>query len=75
MRTADLTTGAGQLRDAFDVLERAWLDAREHWRDANSRTLEEQYLRPLAARVAAAFPAIRQLATVLAQAERECGPW
>lgn len=75
MRIADLTTGANQLRDAMDVLQRAWGDAREHWNDANSHDIEEHHLRPLARELAATFPAIEQLALILAQAERECGPW
>lgn len=75
MKIADLTTGANQLRDALDVLQRAWGDTREKWNDANSRDLEQNHLRPIARELAAAFPAIDQLAQVLAQAERECQPW
>ena len=75
MRIADLNTGASQLRDAIDSLRQAWADAGTHWNDANSRNFEEQHLRPLASDLASAFPAIEQLASVLAQAGRECGPW
>jgi hypothetical protein len=75
MRIADLTTGANQLRDALDLLQRAWGDAREKWNDENSRDLEENHLRPIARELATTFPAIDQLALVLAQAERECQPW
>ncbi|MBI3865109.1 MAG: hypothetical protein HY290_24815 [Planctomycetia bacterium] len=75
MRIADLNTGAAQLRDALDGLRQAWSDASPHWNDANSRNFEESHLRPLASDMASAFPAIDQLATVLAQAERACGPW
>ncbi|HLJ11550.1 MAG TPA: hypothetical protein VKU82_10185 [Planctomycetaceae bacterium] len=75
MRIADLTTGACQLRDALDALQRAWADARESWDDENSRNLEHKLLRPIAGEVSSAFPVIHQLAAVLVQAEHECGPW
>ena len=75
MRIADLTSGVCRLRDATESLQRAWSEARESWRDQNSRNLEENHLRPLASEVAATFPVIHELAGVLAQAERECGPW
>jgi len=75
MRIADLTTGANQLRDALDVLQRAWSDTREKWHDANSQDVEENHLRPIARELATMFPAIDQLALILAQAERECQPW
>ena len=75
MRIADLNTGASQLRGALESLQRAWSDTCEHWDDANSRNFEENHLRPLGSDLASTFPAIDQLASVLAQAERECGPW
>lgn len=74
MKIADLNTGTGQLRDALDVLQRAWADVREKWNDANARNIEENHLRPLAGELAAAFPAIDQLAALLDKAGRECGP-
>jgi len=75
MRIADLSTGASQLRDAQESLHLAWAETKENWQDASSRNLEEQHLHPLAVAVAAAHPVILHLASVLAQAERECGPW
>ncbi len=75
MRIADLNTGAGQLRDAIETLRHSWSETREHWHDDNSRHFEENHLRPLASDLASAFPAIDQLAAILAQAERDCGPW
>lgn len=75
MRIADLTTGAAQLRDALETLQIAWSETRDSWNDANSRNLEEQHLKPLATEVAASYPVILHLSSVLAQAERECGPW
>jgi hypothetical protein len=75
MKIADLNTGAGQLRDAFETLRQAWSDTRTYWNDANSLNFEERHLRPLASDLASAFPAIDQLASILNQAGRECGPW
>jgi hypothetical protein len=75
MKIADLNTGAGQLRDAIESLRQAWSDVAAHWNDANSRNFEEHHLRPLASDLASAFPAIDQLASILNQAGRECGPW
>jgi hypothetical protein len=74
VRIADLTTGAGQLRDAIETLRQAWSTTSQDWHDANSRNFEENHLRPLASDLASAFPAIDQLASVLNQAGRECGP-
>jgi hypothetical protein len=75
MRIADLTTGTGQLRDALDTLQIAWGETKDNWKDANARNIEEEHLKPLAVEVAASYPVILNLASVLAQAERECGPW
>jgi hypothetical protein len=75
VRIADLNTGAAQLREALDALERAWSEARQHWNDANTRHLEENHLQVLRRELASAFPAIEQLSGVLAQAERDCEPW
>ena len=75
MRIADLTTGASQLRDALETLQIAWDTTKDSWNDASSRNLEEQHLKPLAIEVAASYPVILHLSSVLAQAERECGPW
>ncbi len=74
MKIADLTTGTGQLRDALDMLQRAWLDAREKWNDANARNIEENHLAPIGRDLALALPAIEQLAAVLDKAGRDCGP-
>jgi hypothetical protein len=75
MKIADLTTGVSQLRDALEQLQRTWADTAQHWRDENSRHLEEEHLQPLVREVVAAYPVMHELAVVLAQAERECRPW
>ncbi len=75
MRIADLNSGTGQLREALETLQIAWDTTKDYWKDANARNIEEQHLTPLAVDVTAAFPVIMNLSSVLAQAERECGPW
>ena len=75
MKIADLTSGGARLRDTTDVLLAAWADSCETWRDANSRNLEENHLKPLADDVTAALAAIRHLSEVLAAAQRECESW
>jgi hypothetical protein len=75
MRIADMSTGVSQLCDALETLQIAWAETKESWSDANSRNLEEHHLKPLAVEVGAAYPVVLHLASVLAQAERDCGPW
>jgi len=75
MRIADLNTGAARLRDAADVLAANWADTRTFWNDANSRSLEETSLKPLADDVNAALAAVQHLAEVLMQAQRHCESW
>ena len=75
MRIADMSTGVSQLRDALEALQIAWGETKESWHDVNSRNLEENHLKPLATEVGATHPVVLHLASVLAQAERDCGPW
>jgi len=75
MKVVDLTTGVNQLRDAVEQIQRTWADTQQHWRDENSRHVEEDHLQPLLREIAAAYPVIHELAAVLAQAERACRPW
>lgn len=74
MRIAQLDAGRDQLQDAGEVLEQAWRDTRDHWRDANSRNLEENHLEPLLNEVVKMIAAIQNLDDVLKQAARECNP-
>ena len=75
MRIADLSSGAAKLRDATDLLAVRWDETRREWDDANSRSLEEVHLRPIAKEVSSALAAVQHLAEVLAQAQRECELW
>ena len=75
MRIADLQSGSARLRDSTDKLFATWGEVRETWKDANSRHLEEERLRPIADEVSAALAAIRHLAEVIDKAQRECESW
>ena len=72
MRVCDLTTGAAQLREQLEILERAWNDTRTHWDDGNSRSLEAHQLRALHDQMTNGLTALQLLGDLLAQAERDC---
>lgn len=75
MKTGDLSGGLGQLRDSLELLQQAWAETREEWRDDNSQHFEEEYLRTLAVEVTRSYAAIQRLSDVLKTAERDCEPW
>lgn len=61
-----------RLGHAGQRLQLRWTDTLAEWNDAKSRELAEDYLTPLASRIATAVSAIDRLAEVLAMAERDC---
>ena len=69
---ADMRSPATQLRDALEVLGLRWNDTQEFWNDANSQSVEEIFLKPLANEMSTAMSAVERLAEVLARAQREC---
>ncbi len=75
MNNGDISGGIGQLRDALDVLQASWTDAREEWRDGNSRSFEEEFVIPVGIELSRSFTVIQRLSDVLKQAERDCEPW
>ena len=74
MRFANLDTGRDQLQEASVVLKLAWQETREHWRDANSRNIEENHLEPLHLELVKTLSAIQHLDDILKQAARDCEP-
>jgi len=74
MRTWDLATPAGKLELAMEALRKAEAEAAARWNDDPSRQFQERFIRPLEPKFRRAVDAIRHLAEVLAQAERECDP-
>jgi hypothetical protein len=75
MRIADLTSGSARLRDTTEVLLAVWGESCETWKDANSRNIEDNHLKPLAEDMTNALAAISHLSEVLATAQRECEAW
>lgn len=75
MRIADLNTGSARLRDALDVLAAKWVDTKDLWKDANSRNVEENHLKPIADETLTTLGAIQHLGDVLMQAQRDCESW
>ena len=71
-KIADMRSPATQLRDALEVLGLRWNDTREFWNDANSQSVEENFLKPLASELSTTMSAVERLAEVLARAQREC---
>lgn len=74
MRIANLDSGRDQLREAGEVLVRAWEETREVWQDANSRNIEENHLIPLHNELVKMLSAIQQLDDILKQSTRDCEP-
>ena len=72
MRVCDLTTGAAQLREQMEILERAWSETRAKWDDGNSRSLESNQLRALHDQMTNGLTALQMLGDLLAHAERDC---
>ena len=70
-QAGNLQAGVGRLKEAWDVLNRRWLDAREHWQDDNARRFEEEELHHLAEELQRVIPVISHMAQVIAAAERE----
>jgi hypothetical protein len=72
MRPSDLHTSAAHLRDAFDELQTAWLDASNHWNDQVSRGFCENHLEPLGPVVKLALDSISRMAVVVDHMRNEC---
>lgn len=72
MRTADLYTSAAHVRDAFDELQKAWLEASASWNDQVSRSFCDNYLEPLGPTVKLALDATSRMAQLVDQMHRDC---
>lgn len=72
MRGCDPEGIAAKLVLAMDALQHARRQAASLWDDPMHDQLEQQYLIPLEPKLRRALDAIRYLAEVLAQAERDC---
>jgi hypothetical protein len=72
MRPADLHTSAAQIRDAFDDLQAAWLEASEGWNDGVSRAFCQNHLEPLGPTVKLALDSMQRMGVTVAQMHNEC---
>ncbi|HEX5103180.1 MAG TPA: hypothetical protein VFV87_05185 [Pirellulaceae bacterium] len=73
MREADLTSGLGQLTQAFAKLQERWTQAQEHWNDDAGRRFGQSCLQPLPARLKLIAAAAGSLQRTIAGAQRELG--
>jgi hypothetical protein len=72
MRSADLSTSGAHIRDAFDELQKAWLDAAENWNDGVSRGFCENYLEPLGPIVKLALDSTSRMSHLVDHVHRDC---
>jgi uncharacterized protein YecT (DUF1311 family) len=72
MKHWDLDTGAAQLRDALQDLERAWLVVSEAWSDDISRQFSEHHLDPIVPASKMALDATARMNQLLRRAQTEC---
>jgi hypothetical protein len=73
MKTCDLTSGVGRMKQATKILREQWLLTREVWTDETARKFEEQYLQPLLPQMQLTLAAVNRFAEVMEKAEKECG--
>ncbi|VAX36250.1 hypothetical protein MNBD_PLANCTO02-3438 [hydrothermal vent metagenome] len=70
MHIGNLSSGAAQIHDALDKLEMAWAEASTHWKDSNSRNIEEKFLAPLLPEVRQAISAMGNMSQSIQSASR-----
>jgi hypothetical protein len=72
MAGSQLYTTAALIRDSFDELQTAWLDAAEHWNDGVSRRFCEIHLEPAGPVVKLALDAISRMSHIIDHMHRDC---
>jgi len=72
MHIADLNTGIAKLVEATELLQEAWQETKQYWRDESSRNMEENHLQPIYPNVKIAIDAANRMTDVLARVQREC---
>ena len=72
MRICDLQTGQILITRAAKRLREQWAVAQDHWRDANTLKFQQQHLQPIGPQVTLLLSAVRRMAELLEQAERDC---
>lgn len=71
MAASSFHTSAGDLRDALESLQAAWLAASDEWNDAVSRRFCENHLEPLGPNVKLALDAISRMSDFVEKMHRE----
>lgn len=66
-----LIDGSAQLREAAEILERAWAHSETQWNDLVRQRFEEERLQELRKQLALTQSAIQQLTDVLSHAIRQ----
>lgn len=69
MKLWDLSGGAARLEEAFQSLQRAWLEASEHWDDSTARQFHAKHIDPLEPRMRRAMDAVRRMDELLGRAQ------
>ena len=72
MRHSDLHTSAAQIRDAFDDLQTAWLEASSQWNDGVSRAFCQNHLEPLGPTVKLALDSMTRMGVLVTHMHAEC---
>jgi hypothetical protein len=67
-----LSASKGMVADAAKQLIAAWRTARRDWDDDAARWFEAEFLEPVSPKVRSAVGAMDKLASLAAQAERDC---
>ncbi|WP_425617937.1 hypothetical protein NA78x_001627 [Anatilimnocola sp. NA78] len=73
MRICDLSSGIGQVSQAYAKLKERSNETREVWNDDAFRQFDQQRLNEIPARLQQLAAAVNRLTEILIEAERECG--
>jgi hypothetical protein len=74
VKVAQFSTPVAKLQGAVDNLQRAWLEASEHWEDGTSESLQRLHLEPLMKDLKELIESTVPLAEGMTRASRDCGP-
>lgn len=72
MKSADLYTSAAHIRDAFDELQTAWMEASANWNDGVSRSFCENHLEPLGPVVKLALDQMARMSQIVNHMHQDC---
>lgn len=74
MKVAQFSTPVAKLQGAMENLQRAWIDAQQHWEDATSDNIQRAHLEPLLKELKEIIDSTVPLSEGMMQAQRACGP-